>query len=318
MGNEYATLSNIITAFQALQDQICEGLEALDGHACFQEDPWTREAGGGGRSRVIQGGAIIEKGGVNFSHVHGPLPQPIATALKLPAGLHFDATGISIVLHARHPYIPIIHMNVRYFQMSDGQHWFGGGIDVTPIYIDPTQAKAFHQHLKELCDRFNPAFYEAYKSWADRYFYLPHRKETRGIGGIFFDHLTARDQDQKEVHYAFVQAVAQAFVPLYTQLVQANAHRAYSQPELDWQAQRRARYVEFNLLWDKGTRFGLDTDGRTESILMSMPPMAQWHYNYQPAPGSPEADTLQWLRPIDWLGTGLPIAPETLTPQSSH
>jgi coproporphyrinogen III oxidase len=292
----------IIEAFKALQDEICAGLEQIDGKAKFQEDAWTREQGGGGRSRVIVEGNIIEKGGVNFSHVHGPLPARIGEALALPAGAHFHATGVSIVLHARHPWVPIIHMNVRYFEVEGGRHWFGGGIDVSPIYVDAAQAVHFHQQLKDVCDAHSADYYLKFKEWCDRYFYQKHRKETRGIGGIFFDHLEGADDAEKEGIHAFEIDLGRTFVPIYRALVEANAHKPFGERELEWQAKRRARYVEFNLLWDKGTRFGLDTDGRTESILMSMPPMAKWSYNYQPEPGSPEEATLLALQPTDWLG----------------
>ena len=308
MSNSTASLERIVAAFERLQDEICAGLEALDGVAKFQQELWQRPEGGGGRTRAIAGGRVIAKGGVNFSHVHGPLPDKIAAALKLPAGQNFHATGVSIVIHADRPYVPIIHMNVRYFELSNGHHWFGGGIDVTPIYVEHGQALDFHRELKAICDRFNPEYYDAYKPWADRYFTLAHRKESRGIGGIFFDHLTARDGVQKAEFLDFCLAVGGFFVPAYSALVHANQERPFTQRERDWQSHRRARYVEFNLLWDKGTRFGIDTDGRTESILMSMPPVATWAYNYQPEPGSPEAETLRWLQPVDWLGSGLPIA----------
>jgi coproporphyrinogen III oxidase len=193
-------------------------------------------------------------------------------------------------------------MNVRYFQTSGGKHWFGGGIDATPIYIQKGEAVSFHQLLKSVCDRFPSHSYLKYKTWADRYFYLKHREETRGIGGIFFDHLAADDEPTKQMNWEFVQEVAAAFVPAYESLAQPNRLKAYGERELEWQALRRSRYVEFNLLWDKGTRFGLDSDGRTESILMSMPPEAKWVYNHNPLPDSPEADTLLHLKPTEWLG----------------
>ncbi len=295
------TLEVIDQRFRALQDAICAGLEAIDGQARFREDAWERPQGGGGRSRVIEGGRIIEKGGVNFSHVFGTMPDRISEALKVDSGLVFHATGVSIVLHAAHPYVPIIHMNVRYFELENGLHWFGGGIDVTPIYVDELQARAFHQQMKDVCDAFSPAYYPKFKAWCDDYFYLKHRKETRGIGGLFFDRLQGADAAEKSRLHQFVIAVGESFVPAYAALVAANQDRAFTQREMDWQAMRRARYVEFNLLWDKGTKFGLDTDGRTESILMSMPPMARWIYDYHPAPGSPEADTLAALCATDWL-----------------
>ncbi len=296
------TLDRIDLRFRALQDAICGGLEAIDGNARFREDRWERPDGGGGRSRVIEGGRIIEKGGVNFSHVWGILPDRIAEALKITTGQVFHATGVSIVLHAAHPYVPIIHMNVRYFELENGQYWFGGGIDVTPIYVDDAQARRFHQRMKDVCDASSPAYYPKFKDWCDKYFYLKHRKETRGIGGLFFDRLSGNDAADKTKLHDFVIALGESFVPVYTELVAANEGKAFGQRELDWQAMRRARYVEFNLLWDKGTKFGLDTDGRTESILMSMPPMARWIYDYHPAEGSPEAYTLGALRATDWLG----------------
>lgn len=302
MQDTATTLDRIVQRFQTLQDDICRGLEAIDGRSSFIEDRWDRPDGGGGRSRVITEGGIIEKGGVNFSHVWGLLPDRISEALKIDAGQVFHATGVSIVLHASHPFVPIIHMNVRYFELENGQYWFGGGIDVTPIYIDAAQARHFHQQMKDACDAFSPTYYPKFKDWCDKYFYLKHRKETRGIGGLFFDRLSGGDAAEKADLHAFVIAVGEQFVPVYDALVQANAPRTYGQRELDWQALRRARYVEFNLLWDKGTRFGLDTDGRTESILMSMPPMARWIYDYHPAEGSPEAATLAALKATDWLG----------------
>jgi coproporphyrinogen III oxidase len=296
------TLDYIARRFQTLQGAICDGLEAIDGEGRFQEDRWERAAGGGGHSRVIQNGRVIEKGGVNFSHVFGTLPDKISEALKVEAGQVFHATGVSIVLHASHPYVPIIHMNVRYFELENGQYWFGGGIDVTPIYVNVAQAQKFHQRMKAVCDTFSPAYYPKFKEWCDSYFYLKHRKETRGIGGLFFDRLSGANAEEKAKLHQFVIAVGENFVPAYAELVSANQGKAFTQRELDWQAIRRSRYVEFNLLWDKGTKFGLDTDGRTESILMSMPPMARWIYDYHPAAGSPEADTLAALCPTDWLG----------------
>jgi coproporphyrinogen III oxidase len=303
------TLEIIARQFEDLQNEICTGLEAVDsGHpergaeAKFQEDNWKRSAGGGGRSRIIQDGRVIEKGGVNFSHVHGQLPARIADALGLEGGLYFDATGVSIVLHSSHPHVPIIHMNVRYFEVEGGRHWFGGGIDVSPIYVDVDQAVGFHRRMKGVCDAYLEGSYSTYKAWCDRYFHLKHRQEARGIGGIFFDHLHGEDATAKAAIHAFQVALGRSFVPAYRDFVEAGIRKPYGQRELEWQALRRSRYVEFNLLWDKGTRFGLDTDGRTESILMSMPPMARWVYNHTPEAGSPEAATLALLQPTDWLG----------------
>lgn len=300
MDNHTINKEQIAQWFESLQDDICRQLEIADGHGRFREDIWQRPEGGGGRSRVIQGN-LIEKGGVNFSAVWGPAPEKIITALKVEPG-DFYATGVSIVLHPSNPWSPIIHMNVRYFEMSSGQWWFGGGIDLTPHYIDLEQARWFHQQLKEVCDKFHPDYYPRFKDWADHYFFLPHREETRGIGGIFFDRLSDQEGFSRADRFAFVQDVGRAFAPIYTELLLRTAPLPYSEEERQWQLLRRGRYVEFNLVWDKGTKFGLDTGGRTESILMSLPPMAQWVYDYQPTAGSPEAITLSRLRKgVNWI-----------------
>ncbi len=285
--------------FRALQDAICHELETLDGRK-FREDPWERPGGGGGRTRIIEGN-VIEKGGVNFSAVHGALPEKIGRALGVEAG-RFFATGVSIVLHPVNPHVPIIHMNVRYFELEDGVWWFGGGIDLTPHYVVPEDARWFHRQLKGVCDRFDTSFYPRFKKWADDYFYIPHRAETRGVGGIFFDRLGGQDGVGREERFAFVRAVGEAFAPIYVELARRHQHRPFSEREKDWQELRRGRYVEFNLVYDKGTKFGLDTQGRIESILMSLPPRAQWKYDFRPEPGSPEARTLSWLQKgIDWV-----------------
>lgn len=291
----------ITSWFSWLQDDICRALEEADTEGKFQEDLWEREGGGGGRSRIITNGRTIEKGGVNFSAVHGKTPEKILKALKIEKA-SFYATGVSIVMHPKNPMVPIIHMNVRYFEMSNGTRWFGGGIDLTPHYVDLADARFFHQQLKNICDRHHPHYYQRFKDWADEYFYIKHRKETRGIGGIFFDHLAPSETATAEDIFRFVQDVGSSFAPVYTHFMKENKDIPYSTPEKNWQLIRRGRYVEFNLVWDKGTKFGLDTDGRTESILMSLPPQANWHYNYQPAPDSKEAQTLQYLRKgMDWL-----------------
>ncbi|MFK7936248.1 MAG: oxygen-dependent coproporphyrinogen oxidase [Saprospiraceae bacterium] len=285
---------------RGLQDDICNSLEELDGVGKFREDSWERPGGGGGRARVIQG-KVIEKGGVNFSAVHGKLPEKIAAALQL-AGGDFFATGVSIVLHPKSPEVPIIHMNVRYFEVDGGKWWFGGGIDVTPHYVQTTDAQFFHQYLKDVCDRFDENYYPKFKTWADDYFYIKHRKETRGIGGIFYDRLSTQDGFTKADRFAFMQAVGTAFVPIYQELVARNGDKSYGEAEQTWQRIRRGRYVEFNLVWDKGTKFGLDTDGRTESILMSLPPLASWEYAHEPKADSREARTLELLKKdVDWL-----------------
>lgn len=291
--------------FKGLQDRICTGLETLDGKARFQEDLWKRQGGGGGRTRVIQDGNVLEKGGVNFSAVEGDMPAKLLKVLKVEADtsnpITFYATGVSIVLHPRSPRTPIIHMNVRYFEMSNGIWWFGGGIDLTPHYIDQQLASDFHNGLKAVCDQYDPAYYPEFKTWADNYFFIPHRNETRGVGGIFFDRLNATDNFTKEDRWAFVQAVGDAFVDLYSHQVAATRDLDYGKNELDWQRLRRGRYVEFNLAWDRGTKFGLETNGRAESILMSLPPQADWAYCYQPKANSPEEATLEQLKKgINW------------------
>lgn len=287
--------------FKQLQDNICQSLEATDGKGLFKEDEWSRSGGGGGRSRVLNNGQIIEKGGVNFSSVYGPTPENILKALKLDKA-DFYATGVSIVLHPLSPMVPIIHMNVRYFEMTDGTWWFGGGIDLTPHYIDQNDARTFHQHLKKVCDDHDQSYYDRFKKWADDYFYIKHRKETRGVGGIFFDRLNEKEGKDKKALFHFVQDVGNSFVPIYTHLMTKNSNLPFGEPEKVWQKVRRGRYVEFNLVWDKGTKFGLDTDGRTESILMSMPPEANWVYNFQPEEGSPEQNTQDQLKKgINWV-----------------
>lgn len=288
--------------FKQLQDQICKNLEELDGKVKYHQDQWNRPEGGGGRSRVFKDGYVIEKGGVNFSAVHGKTPEKIQNALKLDDA-DFFASGVSIVLHPHSPMIPIIHMNVRYFEMSNGTWWFGGGIDVTPHYIVEEDARFFHQLLKKACDNHDKSYYPEFKKWADDYFFIKHRNETRGIGGIFFDRLN----DQNSTHnkadrWAFVQQIGESFIPAYQELVSRHRNEPYGERHKNWQSLRRGRYVEFNLVWDKGTKFGLDTNGRTESILMSMPPVANWEYNQIPEEGSAEEKTLNLLKKgIDWI-----------------
>lgn len=300
IGTETDFRTTVTEWFKGLQDRICRGLEETDGKAVFTEDQWQRPGGGGGRTRIIGNGNILEKGGVGFSAVYGKTPAKILNALGLDEA-DFYATGVSIVMHPHNPMVPIIHMNVRYFEMSNGVSWFGGGIDLTPHYVDEGDARHFHAHLKAVCDAHHPAYYPQFKGWADEYFYIKHRQETRGIGGIFFDRLTADASFSVEDRFRLVQAVGESFAPLYTHFMRNNNGLLYGDREKEWQMVRRGRYVEFNLVYDKGTKFGLDTDGRTESILMSLPPQAQWHYNYPVQPGSREEQTLQLLRKgIDW------------------
>ena len=287
--------------FAGLQDRICRSLETADGRGRFGQDLWQRAEGGGGRTRTWVGGRVLAKAGVGFSAVHGPVPTKLGGGFGLNGG-EFYATGVSLVMHPENPWVPIVHMNVRYFEHSSGTYWFGGGIDLTPHYVDEADARHFHTQLNAVCDRFHPDYYPQFKQGADTYFYLPHRGETRGVGGIFFDHLTATETLSKADRWAFVQAVGESFAPIYTHFMNGNANRPYGERELRWQRLRRGRYVEFNLVYDRGTRFGLETGGRTESILMSLPPQADWQYDYHPEPGSPEQATLDILRrTVDWV-----------------
>lgn len=289
--------------FKSLQDSICIAIEQEDGKGKFEEDNWLREEGGGGRTRILQNGNVIEKGGVNFSAVHGDVPDflmkenPVSNSEKNT----FYATGVSIVIHPHNPMVPIIHMNVRYFEMSNGAWWFGGGIDLTPHYVNEEDAVFFHSLLKTACDKHNTNYYPDFKKWADDYFFITHRKETRGIGGIFFDKLSQSTNCTKEQLLAFVQEIGNSFAPAYTSLMNKNKNLPYIEENKQWQLLRRGRYVEFNLVYDKGTKFGLETNGRVESILMSLPSTAGWFYNYTAAPDSPEEKTLSFLKKgINW------------------
>jgi coproporphyrinogen III oxidase len=283
-------------AFREIQLHICQSLEEIDGHAKFLEDAWEREEGGGGFTRTIGDGRIFEKGGVAFSAVHGPVSEAMKKQLNL-VGENFFATGVSIVLHPRHPRHPIIHMNVRYFELDNGAtYWFGGGIDLTPHYVDQQLATDFHQQLKEVSDQYSREFYPKFKEWADRYFHLPHREESRGIGGIFFDHLDEKCVLTKIELFNYCLDLGRLFPIAYKHQVDSIVLNEVTESELNWQAIRRGRYVEFNLLRDRGTKFGIYSGGRTESILMSMPPRANWEYNLELEEGSEEAKTLAFLR----------------------
>jgi len=297
--------TQISTWFQGLQSRICTALEEADGKSNFQIDTWEREGGGGGTSRVIENGNLIEKGGVNFSAVFGESPAQILKLMQLePAD--FFATGVSIVLHPKNPLVPIIHMNVRYFEMSNGIYWFGGGIDLTPHYVFNEDAIFFHQSLKIACDKHHASYYPEFKKKADDYFYIPHREETRGIGGIFFDHLkdvnTKTKKITKQDRWDFVREIGEAFAPIYTKIANKNKKFSFTKEQIEWQRIRRGRYVEFNLVYDRGTKFGLETNGRTESILMSLPPEANWQYAHEPKKGSEEEKTISLLKKgIDWV-----------------
>lgn len=293
-----------------LQDSICSALEKADGAAKFEEENWTREEGGGGRTRIIREGKVIEKGGVLFSAVEGEAPEFLfreqehsISSQKTPDKRpQFFATGVSIVIHPQNPMVPIIHMNVRYFEMSNGVRWLGGGIDLTPHYILKEDAKFFHTELKRVCDKHHKDYYSTFKSWADDYFFITHRKETRGIGGIFFDRLNEGKEMDFDKNLLFWKEIGETFAPVYTKLIGRNKNKAYTDAHKQWQLLRRGRYVEFNLVYDKGTKFGLETNGRVESILMSLPKLAGWEYNFKPAAGSEEEKTLGLLKKgIDWV-----------------
>jgi coproporphyrinogen III oxidase len=296
----------IAAGYREIQDEICAALEATDGLAKFEEELWERDGGGGGRTRIIQNGNIFEKGGVNFSAVYGKLPHTMKKALNVEQE-DFFATGVSIVIHPNHPLVPIIHMNIRYFEMptDTGEtpvHWFGGGIDLTPHYVVDEDARFFHQQIKNVCDHFNDEFYHRFKVWADDYFFIKHRDETRGIGGIFYDRLTANEEMNWEMIFEFSKVLGRSFIPTYTQLVNRSRHKEFTAEQQQWQYQRRSRYTEFNLVYDAGTRFGLETNGRIESILMSLPPTAKWVYDYHAQPGSEEERTLSLLKKgINWV-----------------
>ncbi len=308
---------DVVEYFKSLQDSICKGLELADGkakpdcrQASFSEDNWTREGGGGGRTRVIQNGNVIEKGGVNFSAVFGETPEFLSKEVGESNAKTFFATGVSLVIHPQSPMVPIIHMNVRYLELRTpnselpASAWFGGGIDLTPIYIDEDDANYFHQTLKTTCDRFHPAFYSEFKKWADDYFFIKHRNETRGVGGIFFDHI-GKDEKQMKISmgsfFEFVMAIGNIFLPICTHLIRKNKDNPFGEKEKQWQLLRRGRYAEFNLVYDRGTKFGLETYGRTESILMSLPPQANWAYNFIPEKNSAEEKTISLLKKgIEW------------------
>jgi coproporphyrinogen III oxidase len=287
-------------AFMDIQDSICRGLEMEDGKASFEEDIWQHEQGGGGRTRVIRHGHVFEKGGVNFSAVEGDIPAFMKANSSADAK-RFFATGVSIVLHPYSPMVPIIHMNIRYFENDGGDAWFGGGIDLTPIYVQEDQARFFHETLKITCDAFDASYYPSFKKWADDYFFIPHRQETRGIGGIFFDYQKAGEKSIEDI-FEYVKAVGHTFLKAYLPIVSSNKTLPYTPEQKEWQLVRRGRYVEFNLVHDRGTRFGLETGGRIESILMSLPEYASWKYNHKTTEGSEEAKTLSLLKKeIDWV-----------------
>ncbi len=292
-----------------LQQNITNSLLALDTQATLKSDEWQRAEGGGGVSNVITNGSVFEKGGIMFSSVHGTAPNFLLHEIGIKhddtaTPLQFFATGLSIVIHPLNPLVSIIHMNIRYFELSNGINWFGGGIDLTPIYINDAEAKFFHQSLKTVCDKHNKNYYSKFKPWADDYFYIQHRKETRGIGGVFFDKLHADETATTEQILAFWKELGKTFAPVYTHIVKQKMNVPYTQAHQNWQSIRRGRYVEFNLVYDRGTKFGLESNGRTESILVSLPKHAEWHYDYAPPVNSDEQKTQQKLiKNYDWINT---------------
>lgn len=294
----------IIQYFKNLQDNITRELTVIDGKAGFSSDEWIRQEGGGGDTRVMVDGAVFEKGGVNFSHVFGKMPAVLKSETR--KGDFFHATGVSIVIHSNHPFVPIIHMNVRYFEMRDEadgnvtDSWFGGGIDLSPAYPNKEDTTFFHSQLKKVCDNHDVSYYAEFKKECDAYFTIVHREQMRGVGGIFFDHLRADENKSLEKIFDFVKEVGNAFVPVYSEIVRRNRDKAYNELHKNWQWIRRGYYAEFNLVYDRGTHFGLKSNGRIESILMSLPPKAMWKYDFQPIEGSEEAETLNYFQPQDW------------------
>lgn len=295
-------LDAVRTYLLQLQDSICVALEREDGCGHFQEDPWTRPEGGGGRSRVMSAGAVFEKAGVGFSHVTGTSLPASATATRPElAGKSFQALGVSLVLHPLNPYVPTVHLNVRFFIAGEGADavwWFGGGFDLTPYYGFTADCVHWHRTAQAACEPFGAELHPRFKKWCDDYFFLKHRQEARGIGGLFFDDFNTLGFTRS---FALMRSVGDAFLPAYLPIVQQRKATPYGQRERDFQLYRRGRYVEFNLVWDRGTHFGLQSGGRTESILMSLPPLVAWHYNWQPTLGTPEAQLMaDFLKPRNW------------------
>ncbi len=301
---EQARIEPVIDYLTGLQGRICQGIAGADGAAEFKEDSWTREEGGGGRSRVLTEGAVFEQAGINFSHVTGASLPPSATAHRPElAGRRFQATGVSLVIHPRNPYVPTSHANVRFFiaekEGAEPIWWFGGGFDLTPYYGEDEDCVHWHRVAKAACEPFGPEVYPRYKQWCDEYFFLRHRNEPRGVGGLFFDDL---NEWGFEKSFAFMRSVGDHYLDAYLPIVARRKDTPYGERERDFQLYRRGRYVEFNLVYDRGTLFGLQSGGRTESILMSLPPLVRWRYNWQPEPGTPEARLYEhFLKPREWV-----------------
>jgi coproporphyrinogen III oxidase len=299
-----SNINQVKEYLQGLQKHLCAELEQLDGQATFVRDPWQRSAGGGGESRVLSDGKIFEQAGVGFSHVFGDEMPPSATKNRPElAGKKFQAVGVSLVIHPQNPYVPTTHANFRFFSAGEDNPvwWFGGGFDLTPYYPFREDIVHWHQQAKASCDPFGEELYPRYKDWCDKYFYLKHRNEARGVGGLFFDDVNAAGFEDS---FAFVQTVGNGFLDAYAPIVKRRAGHPFGARQREFQLYRRGRYVEFNLLYDRGTLFGLQSGGRTESILMSLPPQVRWKYNWQPEPGSPEEELYRdYLKPQDWLST---------------
>jgi len=297
-------IEQVSAYLQRLQDSLCKGLEQQDKLGWFQEEAWVRPEGGGGRSRVLTDGGVFEKAGVNYSLVHGDqLPASASAARPELAGRSFQAMGVSLVIHPHNPYIPTSHANVRFFiaekPRQDPVWWFGGGYDLTPYYGNDDDCRHWHQVAKAACDPFGEEVYSKFKNWCDRYFYLKHRQEPRGVGGLFFDDLNEWGFAKS---FAFMKAVGDSYLPAYLPIVDRRAGNPFGERERQFQLYRRGRYVEFNLVYDRGTLFGLQSGGRTESILMSLPPLVRWEYGWQPEPGSEEEKlTKHYLQAKDWL-----------------
>ena len=299
-------MSNIASVkeyLQSLQNTICSELERVDGRSSFARDRWDRSGGGGGESRVLSGGRVFEQAGVGFSHVFGDQMPPSATKHRPElAGKKFQAVGVSLVLHPNNPYVPTTHANFRFFTAGDSDPiwWFGGGYDLTPYYPFHDDVVHWHETARAACDGFGDDTYARYKKWCDEYFYLQHRDETRGVGGLFFDDVNEAGFEQS---FAFLQSIGDSFLPAYLPIVEQRHEHPYSDRQREFQLYRRGRYVEFNLIYDRGTLFGLQSGGRTESILMSLPPQVRWEYNWSPEKDSPEDELYRdYLRPRDWLG----------------
>ncbi len=295
--------------FEQLQQTICSALEALEPEKRFSEDRWEKadgrhpdKSGGGGLTQVLEGGVVFEKAGVATSTVFGGLPETLALKMNVPPTT-FYATGVSLIIHPLSPMVPTVHANFRYFEQAPsgqahGDNWFGGGADLTPFYPYDEDIRHFHSTMKNACDKHNAGYYPRFKKWCDEYFYIKHREETRGVGGIFFDYL----RDDAEQYFAFVKSAGDAFLDAYLPIVKKRMNEPWGERERKWQALRRGRYVEFNLVYDRGTNFGLETKGRIESILMSMPPKVEWHYNVQPESGSREARLVEIVKsPREWV-----------------